>query len=136
MDFEGMIGHRTWPVRPAPSMHNDLEHPQPPMFYHQDFLGTDLIPRTRVAVQGGNTTDHKNNDDQRTADLEDAALWPAKTLAIQNYTPYFVSGLLFFWVVPQFLPEVGLGENAIASYVAGGVTYYLKNHGGPQLKKE
>lgn len=135
MDFESMVGHRTWPVRPVPSMHNQLEHPEKPMFYHQDHTGTDLVHRQRVLMIGGDTSDFKNKEDQRNADLEDAALWPAKSLEIQCYTPYFVSGLLFFWVIPQFLPQLGVGENVLAAYGAGGITYYLKNSGNPQVKK-
>lgn len=135
MDFDEMIGCRSWPVRPSPSMHNVLEHPEKPEFYHQDHTGTDLVPRQRVLVVGGDTTHFKNKTDQRNADLEDAAMWPVKALEIQSYTPYFVSGLLFFWVIPQFVPQLGLGENALAAYSAGGVTYYLKNSGNPQIKK-
>lgn len=134
MDFEAMVGSRVWPVRRSASMHNPLEHPQPPLFYHQDYSGSDKIPRRQVHTVGGDTTDFKTQDEARNKDLEDAALWPGISAKKHCLAPFVVSGLMLFWIAPAYIPSFGMGESFLASYAAGGLTYYLKYAGGPQIK--
>jgi len=134
MDFEAIVGSRAWPVRRQASMHNPLEHSQPPLFYRQDYLGTDKVNRQEVHTVGGDTTNFKPLEEARNKDLEDAALWPGFSAKRQCMAPFVVSGLMLFWVVPSYLPSFGIGESFLASYAAGGLTYYLKYAGGPQIK--
>lgn len=129
-----MVNSRNWPVRRQASLHNPLEHPEPPLFYQQDYLGTDKVHRREVHTVGGDTTDFKNLEKARNKDLEDAALWPGFSAKRQCLAPFVVSGLMLFWVVPSYIPSFGMGEAFLASYAAGGVTYYLKYAGGPQIK--
>lgn len=129
-----MVNSRNWPVRRQASLHNPLEHPELPLFYQQDYLGTDKVHRREVHTVGGDTTDFKNLEEARNKDLEDAALWPGFSAKRQCLAPFVVSGLMLFWVVPSYIPSFGMGEAFLASYAAGGVTYYLKYAGGPQIK--
>lgn len=134
MNFEAMVGHRVWPVRRQASMHNPLEFPDAPLFYHQDKTGTDKVHRHEVHTVGGDTTDFKNTHEVRNQDLEDAALWPGISAKRQCLAPFVVSGLMMFWLLPAYVPQFGIGETFLASYAAGGVTFYLKYAGGPQIK--
>jgi hypothetical protein len=135
MDFEEMVSTRPWPVKPPASMHNEIEHPAPPFFYHQDMTGTDRVPRRAVETRGGDTTDYANEQDVKNQTLEDSAFWMTKTLEIGCYTPFVTSGLLGLYVLPVFVPSFGLGQIALSSYLVGSATYYLQNSTGPQLKK-
>ena len=129
-----MVDSRVWPVRRVASMHNPLEHPVPPLFYHQDSSKSDKIHRRQVHTVGGDTTDFESLHAARNKDLEDAALWPGISAKRHCLAPFVVSGLMLFWVVPAYIPSFGMGENFLLSYAAGGAAYYLKYAGGPQIK--
>lgn len=135
MDFEEMVGTRPWPVRPPASMHNEIEHPNPPLFYQQDMLGTDRVHRRAVETRGGDTTDYANKEEVRNQTLEDSAFWFTKTLEIGCYTPFVTSAFVGLYLLPVFVPSFGLGEIALSSYAIGATTYYMQNASGPQLKK-
>jgi hypothetical protein len=134
MDFESMVSSRVWPVRRRAIAHNDLEHPAPPLFYHQDFTKTDRIFRRQVHTTGGDTTDFKDTEQAKNKDLEDAALWPGFSAKKGCMAPFVVSGLAMFWLIPSYVPAFGMGETFLAAYAAGGLTYYMKYAGGPQIK--
>lgn len=137
MDFESMAMNRNFPVLLKPSMINELTHPLPaPMMYQQDQLGTDKINRVRVYTVGGDTQNFHRAAGQQKRDLEDAAEWPVTSLKKNCYTPYIVAGILMFFALPALLPQFGVGETVLVSYSAGGLTYYMKFAGGPQLKTE
>lgn len=136
MDFEPMAIVRDFPVLLKPSMINQLTNPDSPMFYQQDMTGTDKVNRVRVYTVGGDTNNYHKADGQRKRDLEDAAEWPVTSLKKNCYTPYIVAGVLMFFALPALLPSFGVGETVLVSYSAGGLTYYMKFAGNPQLKTE
>lgn len=130
-----MVGTRTWPVRPPASMHSEIEFPESPLFYHQDFTGTDKIHRRAVETRGGDTRNYATEPEVRNQTLEDSAFWFTKTLEIGCYTPFVTSALVGLYLLPVFVPSFGLGEIALSTYAVGATTYYLQNASGPQLKK-